>query len=132
MDDERLYLYRVDTVVRVVDGDTYDLVVDPGFRLAYAHRFRLYGWDTPERRRGSPFERSEARRATEEAASWIADAGSRLFTRTHKADSFGRWLAELLHEGEDWSAPAGSLGVHLAALSLASPWPTRWRDRFDQ
>lgn len=131
MNDAELYVYRVTEVVAVVDGDTFDLVIDPGFRLAYASRFRLQGWDTPEMRRGSDFEKAEARRAQQAAADWIDGVGRRLMARTHKADSFGRWLAELLSEGEDWTTPAGALGLHLRSLSLATAWPTRWREEFD-
>ena len=131
MDDHDLYVYRVAEVVKVVDGDTFDLVVDPGFRLAYADRFRLFGWDTPEMRRGSDFEKSEARRARQAAVDWIDDAGGDVMVRTHKADSFGRWLAEVFREDEDWTTPAGALGLHLQSLSLATEWPTRWREVFD-
>jgi len=42
-----LYYYYAE-VVRVVDGDTYDLRVDLGFRHSFQDRFRLKGADTPE------------------------------------------------------------------------------------
>lgn len=131
MNDDQLYVYRVTEIVKIVDGDTFDLVVDPGFRLSYADRFRLFGWDTPEIRAGSEYERAQAQRARRVAAEWISGGAGALMVRTHKADSFGRWLAEVFREDEDWSSPAGSLGLHLQGLSLATEWPTRWRDVFD-
>lgn len=131
MNDDQLYVYRVIEIVKIVDGDTFDLVADPGFRLAYADRFRLFGWDTPEIRAGSEFERAEAQRARQAAAAWINADVEGLMVRTHKADSFGRWLAEVFRENEDWNTPAGSLGLHLQSLSLATAWPTRWREVFD-
>lgn len=131
MNDHQLYVYRVTEIVKIVDGDTFDLVVDPGFRLAYADRFRLFGWDTPELRAGSELERTEAQRAHQVATVWInADPGA-LMVRTHKADSFGRWLAEVYRENQDWNTPSGSLGLHLHSLSLATEWPMRWREVFD-
>lgn len=131
MNDDQLYVYRVTEIVNVVDGDTFDLVVDPGFRLAYANRFRLLGWDTPEIRAGSQHERAEAQRARQAATEWMNADAAALMVRTHKADSFGRWLAEVFRENEDWNSPAGSLGLHLQSLSLATEWPTRWREVFD-
>lgn len=131
MNEDQLYVYRVSEVVKIVDGDTFDLIVDPGFRLAFADRFRLFGWDTPEMRKGSSFEKAEAQRARQAAADWIDAAGDEVMVRTHKADSFGRWLAEVFREDEDWSTAAGPLGLHLQSLSLATEWPTRWRDVFD-
>jgi micrococcal nuclease len=42
-----LYEYKV-KVTRVVDGDTFDGVVDLGFKITTSQRFRLHGIDTPE------------------------------------------------------------------------------------
>lgn len=35
-------------IVRVVDGDTFDAVVDLGFGISFKERFRLAGVNTPE------------------------------------------------------------------------------------
>lgn len=80
--------YRV-SLHRVVDGDTYDLAVDLGFYLQAILRFRLRGADCPEPRSpGGPA-------ATAFAAAWFAERQGRLYARTYKTDSFGRWLADL-------------------------------------
>jgi len=42
-----MYNYKA-TVLRVVDGDTFDAVVDLGFETAVKKRFRLKDIDTPE------------------------------------------------------------------------------------
>ncbi|MGG7653520.1 thermonuclease family protein [Kocuria rosea] len=74
-------------IVRWVDGDTVDLVVDLGFHLSVTTRFRLYGVDTPERGR-SGF--GEATAFCER----LAPVGSVVRIESFKAaDSFGRWLA---------------------------------------
>lgn len=128
-----LYVYRSE-LVRVIDGDTFDFMIDPGFYLTYAARVRLFDWDTPERFRGSPYERERAYEATEVVKAWMqAHAGWDLYVRTHKADSFGRWLAEVFvvttngtgEERED------HLSTHLADRELATQWPDRWRDVYD-
>ena len=45
--DADLYTYRA-TCKRVVDGDTFDLVIDLGLGVHNVQRVRLFGVDTPE------------------------------------------------------------------------------------
>ena len=45
-----MYEYKVKEVVKVVDGDTIDVVIDLGFDLFKKERVRLAGIDTPESR----------------------------------------------------------------------------------
>lgn len=94
------YVYRA-TLVRVVDGDTADLELDLGFRIAHALRVRLLGIDAPEKTGGT---RAAGEAATRFLGSllWPASEGRTLLVRTHKdsqTDSFGRYLATLF-DGE--------------------------------
>lgn len=81
------YDYAVTEVARVVDGDTVDLRIDLGFHMGALLRFRILGLDTPER--GQP----GWAEATQTARDWLA--GRTLRASTSKADSFGRWLADV-------------------------------------
>jgi|TARA_R110002167_G_scaffold110600_1_gene281151 micrococcal nuclease len=45
-----MYQYKVKEVVKVVDGDTVDFIIDLGFKTFIKTRVRLYGIDTPETR----------------------------------------------------------------------------------
>lgn len=99
MTEERTWDYRVTSLTRVVDGDTYDITLekrmDFGFRLIedkrWTSRFRLLGVDTPEM--------NEANGAAAKwmAEEWIKDAinDDVLRGQTFKTDSFGRWLIDL-------------------------------------
>jgi micrococcal nuclease len=42
-----IYIYKAE-LIRVVDGDTVDLIIDLGFDTLRKERFRLYGIDAPE------------------------------------------------------------------------------------
>ncbi len=120
-----LYAFRVEEVVRVVDGDTYDLHVDLGFHARFSARFRLAGWDTPELRGGSDFEKAKAVEASSVAQSWFEENAGNVLVRTVKADSFGRWLASpftLDASGEY------HLATVLDAECLAVEWPLRWHE----
>ena len=113
--------YEVAAVVRVVDGDTYDLLlartVDFGFYLTTRNtwhvRVRLYGVDAWETR--DPL----GPQATADAAAWLEAAGDQLRADTYKADSFGRWLADLYR---------ADTGEHLAAYlrEHGDTTPSRW------
>lgn len=89
-----LYIYRITSVDRVVDGDTYDLVVDVGFQMTTERRFRLNGWNTPE------IFGSKATEAGQEAKAFVETwfdehLEHKLYIRSYKAGNFGRWLCDV-------------------------------------
>jgi micrococcal nuclease len=45
----RIHIYQA-KIVEVVDGDTFDLMIDLGFNTFTHQRMRLYGIDAPEMR----------------------------------------------------------------------------------
>ena len=49
-----MYEYAIKEVVKIVDGDTIDVVIDLGFDLTKKERIRLAGIDTPESRTRDP------------------------------------------------------------------------------
>jgi len=48
--DKDPYIYRIKSVLKVVDGDTIDAAIDLGFDISLTKRIRLAGIDTPESR----------------------------------------------------------------------------------
>ena len=105
-----MYIYRA-KCVRVVDGDTVDLIIDLGFRMTTYQRIRLLGVDTPELNDTDVSKREEAKEArdrvrellvdgmNDEAVLQKLDKGAArtypLIIESEKADSFGRWLARI-------------------------------------
>lgn len=91
------------TVVKVIDGDTYELDVDVGFSITVRERFRLKGVDTPE---VFGVKKTSAEYATGMAASnyvkSILPAGTKIEVRTYKdREKYGRWLCDVyLETGE--------------------------------
>ena len=45
-----MYEYAIKEIVKVVDGDTIDIIIDLGFDLSKKERVRLAGIDAPESR----------------------------------------------------------------------------------
>jgi micrococcal nuclease len=98
-----LYEYKA-RVIRVIDGDTVELLVDLGFGVHKKDKFRIYGIDTPEvryRRRGLTDEEWEAEKLAGKAASAYASEllplDAEVIVHTHKDDQgkYGRYLAEI-------------------------------------
>jgi len=90
-----MYEYRAE-VLRWVDGDTVDLLVDLGFTILVSTRFRLLGIDTPEKNRRAS--RAEGI-AAQEFAERLAPVGSVVLVRSEKTGKFGRWLATVYPMG---------------------------------
>jgi endonuclease YncB( thermonuclease family) len=88
-----IYIYKAE-LIRVVDGDTVDLVIDLGFDTSRKERFRLYGVDAPEMNT----------KEGKEAKAWLEDAirpPEPIYVQTiqletkAKRDKYGRFLAVL-------------------------------------
>jgi micrococcal nuclease len=91
-----IYIYKAE-LIRVVDGDTVDLIIDLGFDTLRKERFRLYGIDAPELRTA----------AGKEAKAWLWEALQPLeaiyvqtiqLSTKAKRDKYGRFLAVLYRE----------------------------------
>jgi micrococcal nuclease len=91
-----IYIYKAE-LIRVVDGDTVELMIDLGFDTLRKERFRLYGIDAPEMNT----------EAGKEAKAWLEDAirpPEPIYVQTiqlstkAKRDKYGRFLAVLYDE----------------------------------
>jgi len=80
-------------VLRVIDGDTFEVQLDRGFHDGSMKRLRLLDVNCPEVR---GLTRAAGDRATEFTREWILAAGDGEWpftVQTTKADAFGRYLA---------------------------------------
>jgi len=95
--DNKLYYYQA-TVVRILDGDTIDCLIDLGFTSSRKERLRLARINAPE-------VRGSEREAGLLAKAWLQSKvaiGDEILIRTSKSDSFGRYIAEIfIQNGEE-------------------------------
>jgi micrococcal nuclease len=97
-----IYIYKSE-LIRVVDGDTVELMIDQGFSDFTEQKMRLYGIDAPEMRT----------EAGKEAKAWLWEALQPLeaiyvqtiqLSTKAKRDKYGRFLAVLYDDLGDIDA----------------------------
>lgn len=97
-----MYEYFIKQVVKVVDGDTIDVVIDLGFDIMFASRVRLAGIDTPESRTTDKKEKALGLESKKYLSDRLKDAKN-IVIKTEKMNSsekYGRILGWLYVNGE--------------------------------
>ena len=104
------------TTTRVVDGDSWWMTLDLGWRIAHSVYIRLAGVDAAGH--GEPVRKQEATRLIRDLL-MPATGPVVCFVTSHELDKYGRTLADVtLPDGSD-------LGRILVASGLGVPWDGR-------
>ena len=91
-----MYQYKA-KLIRVVDGDTVDAMIDCGFSTFKKERIRLYGIDTPECRTRDKEEKARGLAAKARLEELIAEGNNEFIIETSidKKGKYGRLLGVL-------------------------------------
>ena len=94
--DNKLYHYNA-KVVRVVDGDTVDTLIDLGFDIRIGQRVRLYGINTPECRTRDKDEKKAGLAAKARLVEMLKENKNKCVIKTSldKKGKYGRVLGVL-------------------------------------
>ena len=123
-----MYEYAIKEIVRVVDGDTIDILIDLGFDLTKKERVRLAGIDTPESRTKDLEEKAMGLEAKEFLTRLLTDGmTSGLRVKTEKDGKYGRMLGsiycgdtnintEMIYRGYAWEYDGGTKEKNLDEL----------------
>lgn len=108
------WIYNAE-VKKVVDGDTFDIIIDLGFDVLKKGRVRLYGVNTPESRTSNLEEKQKGLAAKEFTDQWLTKAGHsvKIETIIDKNEKYGRVLAKV------WDANGNCLNTDIIAAGLA-------------
>ena len=108
------WIYNAE-VKKVVDGDTFDIVIDLGFDVLKKGRVRLYGINTPESRTSNLEEKQKGLAAKEFTDQWLNKAGHKVKIETiiDKNEKYGRVLARV------WDQDGNCLNTDIVAAGLA-------------
>lgn len=88
--DSLVYEYSA-TIIKIVDGDTVDALIDLGFYLSKKERIRLFGIDTPESTTKDLVEKKLGLEVKEYVTQWFAK-NTPFRLQTTKDDKYGRIL----------------------------------------
>lgn len=114
-------MYKYNAVLkRVVDGDTYDLIIDLGFSMTTKQRIRLKGVDTPEtwRQKKDSEEYKKGMAAKNYVVKRFQDNNNECIIKTEKdMGVYGRYTAEII-----FSDSETSLGPELVQKGHAKVW----------
>lgn len=127
-----MYTYHA-KVLRVIDGDTIELLVDMGMNHWIRQRVRFSDIDTPELRSSNEAERLEAQLAKQFVKNALEPSLTKQCTlfehldapdvviKTEKEGSFGRYIATVQIVGDE----RGTLGerLKLAGLEKKETYP---------
>ena len=125
-----MYEYAIKEIVKVVDGDTIDIVIDLGFNLSKKERVRLAGIDSPESRTKDLEEKELGLESKEFLKRRLKDGkASGLRVKTEKDGKYGRMLGwiycgetnvntEMVDRGYAWFYNGGSKKKDLNELRL--------------
>ena len=82
-------MYRYDAeVVRVIDGDTIDVIVDLGFDVWIRKRVRLAGINTPEVRTRDKKEKVKGLRAKARVVDVLKSSDNKIILKSFRATCF--------------------------------------------
>ncbi|MHA1940739.1 MAG: thermonuclease family protein [Candidatus Hodarchaeales archaeon] len=90
-----MYEYRA-KLIRVIDGDTIDAMVDLGFDVWSKKRIRLYGINTPEVRTRDLEEKKAGIHAKERLQELLDGVNGSFILVSRGVGKYGRCLGELL------------------------------------
>jgi micrococcal nuclease len=92
-----IYIYKA-SLIRVVDGDTVELVIDQGFSDFTEQKMRLYGIDSPEMRTNAGKALTNALRSQYPEGSKLAVQSIEGPKKKQFQDKYGRYLAIIYDE----------------------------------
>jgi micrococcal nuclease len=122
--DKDPYIYRIKSVLKVVDGDTIDAAIDLGFDISLTKRIRLAGVDTPESRTTDTKEKALGLEVKE----WLKkklEGQTDVIVKTELPDStekYGRILGHLFIGDKEVSAVNKKKSVNQQMIDEGYAW----------
>ena len=95
-----MYEYNA-KLIRVIDGDTVDALIDLGFDVWVKKRIRLYGIDAPETRTKDLDEKAQGLATKGRLTSLLGASDGMFMISSHGVGKYGRCLATLFIEKQN-------------------------------
>lgn len=90
-----MYEYNISKIVKIIDGDTVEVLIDLGFGIFHKEKVRLNRVDTPETNSSNELEKKLGIEAKSFVTEWLNNQNM-LKIKTFKDDKYGRILGEII------------------------------------
>ena len=99
-----MYEYKIKSIEHIVDGDTFDCIVDLGFSILHKIRVRMYGINTPESRTRDLEEKARGLASKKRLTELLEEHKGNLVLATKEKGKYGRYLGVVYAESavEGW------------------------------
>lgn len=94
-DPDHVYKYKAE-LLRIIDGDTLDCLIDIGFDVFVQKRIRLFGMDTWESRTRDLEEKAKGLAAKARLKELIYQNGDKFSLISHELGKYGRVLGTIM------------------------------------
>ena len=95
--ESQLYHYELKEIVKIVDGDTFDAIIDLGFGVSIKKRIRLHGINTPECRTRDLKIKAKGLEAKERLRKMLSEHEvEKVFIKSFGNGKYGRLIAKVL------------------------------------
>ena len=91
------------TVVKIVDGDTVDALIDVGFSIMTKKRIRFRGINTPESRTRDVEEKINGLAAKDRVVQLLSENDNKFILKSYGVGKYGRCLGELFVDAHEES-----------------------------
>ena len=105
-----MYKYNA-KLIRVIDGDTVDALIDLGFDVWVKKRIRLYGINAPETRTRDLEEKKAGKETKARLEELLEHHGGTFILESHGVGKYGRCLGTLFTDSTDINALLLSEGL---------------------
>ena len=92
------FVYPIKEIIKYIDGDTLDVILDLGFSTFVKKRVRLYGIDAPESRTRDKEEKKRGLAAKKRLQELCEESSEPVTLVSHGVGKYGRVLGELIIE----------------------------------
>ena len=90
----KLFIYKA-KLIKIIDGDTVDALIDLGFNVWVEKRIRLAGINTPEVRTKDKIEKEKGFLAKERLSEMISESNNEFHVISHGVGKYGRCIGEI-------------------------------------
>ena len=96
-----MYTYQAD-LLRIIDGDTVDALIDLGFSVRVKVRIRMMGINTPESRTRNKEEKVKGLDSKKRLVELLEANDNKFLMRSTEKGKYGRYLADMFTEVENY------------------------------